>query len=143
MYEAAIVNVLGGEKLLGKNASTFGGFIAALRKGLPFKALHPLANTLGLKPSEAVALLGIPPRTLARRKKERKLTEEESNRLARLARITARATEAIGDREKAARWLKTPNRALGGKVPLSIVMTENGLPEVEAILGRIEHGIVS
>lgn len=143
MYESAIVNVLGGEKLLGKNAATFDGFVAAMKKGLPLKALDALAGTLGLKQSEAVSLLDIPPRTLARRKKEKKFTEEESNRLARIARITARATEAIGDRAKAARWLRAPNRALGGKVPLSVIKAENGLPEVEAILGRIEHGIHS
>lgn len=143
MYEAAIVNILGGERLIGKNATTFDGFIVVLKKGLPLKALDALAGTLGLKQSEAVSLLNIPPRTLARRKKEKKFTEEESNRLARIARITARATEAIGDSEKAARWVLAPNRALGGKVPLSVIMAENGLPEVEAILGRIEHGIHS
>ena len=143
MYEAAIVNILGGERLLGKNATTFDGFIAALKKGLPIKTLDALAGTFLLKRSEAVALLNIPPRTLARRKKEKKFTEGESNRLARIARITARATEAIGDSAKAARWLRAPNRALGGKIPLSVIMAENGLPEVEAVLGRIEHGIHS
>jgi putative toxin-antitoxin system antitoxin component (TIGR02293 family) len=143
VHEAAIVNILGGERLLGKNATTFDGFIAALKKGLPIKTLDALAGTLLLKRSEAVALLDIPPRTLARRKKEKKFTEGESNRLARIARITARATEAIGDSAKAARWLRAPNRALGGKIPLSVIMAENGLPEVEAVLGRIEHGIHS
>lgn len=143
MYESAMVRVLGGERVLGKGASTFDGFIAALRKGLPLRALDALMEALELKRNEAVSLLDIPPRTLARRKKERKFTEEESNRLARIARVTARATEAIGDKENAVRWLKTPNRALGGKIPLSIIMSENGLPEVEAILGRIEHGVYS
>lgn len=143
MYEKAIASVLGGKQLLGEDVFTFEGFIRAVRRGLPIKAIKSLSEVLSIRESEAVELIEIPPRTMARRKKERRLSPEESNRLARIARVTVRATEAIGDREKAARWLKAPNRALGGKTPLSVVLAENGLLEVEAILGRIEHGVHS
>ena len=61
----------------------------------------------------------------------------------RSARITALACEVLGDPEKAARWLRHPNRALAGRVPLSLLDTDLGACEVEAVLGRIEYGIFS
>jgi putative toxin-antitoxin system antitoxin component (TIGR02293 family) len=143
MYAAAIANVLGGPKVLGKNITTLDGLLKALSKGLPFRALEELAGILELERKEAVSVLNIPERTFARRKKEKRFTPEETDRLARVAWITARAVRAIGDREKAARWLKTPNRALGGRVPLSLVVSEVGAREVESVLGRIEHGVHS
>jgi putative toxin-antitoxin system antitoxin component (TIGR02293 family) len=63
--------------------------------------------------------------------------------LARLARLLVRAEEALGDREKAHRWLSTPNRALGGRRPLTLLDNDAGALAVERVLGRIEHGVYS
>lgn len=61
----------------------------------------------------------------------------------RLLSIAARAAEVLGSEEKASRWLHSPNRALDGRRPLDIVDTDLGAREVEAVLGRIEHGVYS
>jgi putative toxin-antitoxin system antitoxin component (TIGR02293 family) len=45
--------------------------------------------------------------------------------------------------EKAAQWLKTPNRALRGVRPLDQLDTDPGVREVEDILGRISYGVYS
>mgnify|MGYP001063279924 CR=1 FL=1 len=45
-------------------------------------------------------------------------------------------------REKAARWLTSENRALGGRTPISELDTDLGAEEVEAALQRLSHGIV-
>jgi len=58
-------------------------------------------------------------------------------------RIAAQAAEVLGSEEKASRWLHSPNRALGGSRPLDVVDTDLGAREVEAVLGRIEHGVYS
>jgi len=92
---------------------------------------------------EASTLLGIPSWTLARRKKEGRLTAEESERVYRLAHVIAKALEVFGNREKVGRWLRKPNRALGNLVPLSRLDTEAGTREIEAVLSRIEHGVFS
>jgi len=57
--------------------------------------------------------------------------------------ITARAGEVFANRGKALRWLQSPNPALGGRTPLNAAQTSEGCREVEDILGRIEHGIIS
>jgi putative toxin-antitoxin system antitoxin component (TIGR02293 family) len=62
---------------------------------------------------------------------------------ARVARVTVRAEEALGDRAKAERWMRAPNRALGGARPLDLLESDGGMREVERVLGRIEHGVFS
>lgn len=64
-----------------------------------------------------------------------------TDRLTRVARVMARAEEALGDAEKARRWLRKPNRALQGRVPLDLARSEAGARTVEQALGRIEHGL--
>ncbi len=68
---------------------------------------------------------------------------EGSDRLRRLVRVFARAEEVLGSSGKASRWLSRTNRALGGETPLSLLDTDAGSQEVEAVLGRIEKGVYS
>ena len=71
------------------------------------------------------------------------LTPAESDRTVRMARVYANAVEMIGDQEKAIGWLSTPNRALGGEMPLDQLDTDTGARMVEDILGRIAYGVYS
>jgi uncharacterized protein (DUF2384 family) len=41
------------------------------------------------------------------------------------------------------RWLKHPNRVLGGISPVSALDTEPGARQVENVLGRIAYGGIS
>ena len=53
------------------------------------------------------------------------------------------AAEDFGNADKAAQWLRTPNRALGGALPIDHLDTDLGTREVENILGRIAYGVYS
>lgn len=53
------------------------------------------------------------------------------------------ATEVLGNADKARRWLKSPNRALGGEVPFDLLDTEIGAHQVEEVLVRLNHGLFS
>jgi putative toxin-antitoxin system antitoxin component (TIGR02293 family) len=57
--------------------------------------------------------------------------------------VLARAVEVLDDADKAVHWLTTPNRALGGVVPMTLLDTPEGREQVETILGRIEYGVYS
>jgi putative toxin-antitoxin system antitoxin component (TIGR02293 family) len=72
-----------------------------------------------------------------------RLTPEQSDVVIRTARTLAKAIDVLGDREKAAHWLTTPNRALGGEIPISLLDTSAGAHEVETVLDRIEYGVYS
>ena len=97
----------------------------------------------GLTRPEVSAVLRLPPRTMARRKREGRLDPDESDRLLPLARIAAEAARILGDEEAAVGWLRDPNVALGGEMPMALLRTDIGARQVEQILGRIEYGVYS
>jgi putative toxin-antitoxin system antitoxin component (TIGR02293 family) len=114
-----------------------------VREGLPYATLDALAERLDIPVRDLTTVLGLPDRTMARRKREGKLRAGESDRLLRVARVAALAEEILGDKAKAARWLRRPNRALGGKTPLAALGTDLGASQVETVLHRVEHGVFS
>ena len=144
MATLAIPDVLGGEVILGGSFKRNGELAELVREGIPVRSLTLLALRLDLAQSEISEKIGIPQRTLTRRNaQDARLTPAESDRTVRLAQVFANATETLGSGEKAAAWLKTPNRALRGGRPLDQVDTDPGVREVEDILGRIAYGVYS
>jgi putative toxin-antitoxin system antitoxin component (TIGR02293 family) len=115
----------------------------AAKSGLPYASLETVIGKLRLGRDEAAAVLHLPQRTIARRKKEQRLQADESDRVLRLARIGAQASATLGNEEKAAQWLRRPNRALGNRAPLELLDNDIGTRQVEEILGRMEHGNIS
>ena len=113
-----------------------------VRQGLSYEALERLRRTLGISLSQFAALVGIPPRTLARRKTAKRLSSEESDRLLRLSRITGLTLRLFeGALPESRTWLIASNPALGGAAPLDFATTEIGAREVENLIGRLEYGI--
>ena len=144
MATFTVQNMLGGELVLGRMSEQGGGLAALVREGLPAEALFLLAKRLDLRQAEVSEKIGIPQRTLTRRlTRHARLTASESDRTVRLAQVFATAAETLGSEEKAAQWLKTPNRALRGGCPLDQLDTDPGVREVEDILGRISYGVYS
>jgi putative toxin-antitoxin system antitoxin component (TIGR02293 family) len=144
MGTEAIAEVLGGRKVLGKTIKRANDLAQLVRKGLPATSVTALAEKLDLGNAVLSRKLGIPQRTLTRRLSQRsRLTVAESDRTVRLARVYANAVEMIGDEKKAVEWLRTPNRALGGEIPLDQLDTDLGARTVEDILGRIAYGVYS
>lgn len=144
MEAAAIAEVLGGRKVLGRIVKSPDELTQLVRRGLPAGSLTALAGKLRVGNIVLSRKLGIPQRTLTRRLSQHsRLTAAESDRTVRLARVYANAVEMIGDEEKAAEWLRTPNRALGGERPLDRLDTDLGARAVEDVLGRIAYGVYS
>lgn len=55
-----------------------------------------------------------------------------------------RAVELFqGDEAAASQWLQSPAPALGNVAPLVMAETEDGAREVENLIGRISHGVVT
>ena len=144
MATHSIPDLLGGEVVLGRSMNNGGALAELVREGLPIKALLLLAERLDLRQAEISEKIGIPKRTLTRRLTQHsRLTAAESDRAVRLAQVYANAAETLGSGDKAAAWLKTPNRALRGGRPLDQLDTDPGVREVEDVLGRIAYGVYS
>ena len=89
-------------------------------------------------------VLGIPARTLARRKAEGLILEDETERIVRFLRVKGEVERMFhGKSASAARWMTTPKRALGGVTPLEAVATERGTLRVSNLIGQTMHGVVS
>lgn len=128
--------------LLGLKISEVSELLKLIRVGLAYSAWEAFLRNTHLEKKDVLSLVDIKERTLARRKEEGRLRPEESDRLVRAARIFAQAVELFeGDRESARRWLTSTQVALGGETPVEYASTEVGAREVEALIGRLEHGI--
>ncbi len=133
--------LLGGRGVLHAKPRTALDWVSVIRHGISSSAVEFIAKTIQVTQSELASALGIPERTLARRKREGTLNSEESAKVVRLARVVERAEEVFEDLETALTWLKTPNAALFRVTPLSLLDTDIGAESVMDTLGRIEHGV--
>jgi putative toxin-antitoxin system antitoxin component (TIGR02293 family) len=85
----------------------------------------------------------VPKATLARRKAgaERRLSPQESDRVARMASLWTFTLDVWKTVEAAQRFLREPHPLLKGKIPFEVaVETEIGARTVEEILGRLKYG---
>jgi putative toxin-antitoxin system antitoxin component (TIGR02293 family) len=129
---------------LGLTAANPAELIQQLERGFSFRTLQTFESRSGLAMSRLAATIGIPERTLARRRVSRRLTPDESERLLRISAIFEDAVDLFeGDVAAAVNWLTTPRKALGDRAPLAYARTEPGAREVENLIGRLEHGIFS
>lgn len=117
--------------------------IEKVRDGLPLAEFHALRDLLGLTEERLAGLLGMSRATLHRRKTDGTLDRSASDRLVRFARLFLRAVDVLGGEKAARSWLAAPAIAFHGECPLDFADTEVGAREVEALLGRIEHGVFS
>lgn len=139
----SVAAILGGEKVFKRPVSSTLQMRELVRSGLPYSALESVLDVLGMQSKQIVELLGIAPRTLARRKEARQLNALESDRLYRIASVLHLASEVLGSIDKGRKWLSRPNRALAQAEPLSLLDTEIGRRQVEDVLNRINFGIYS
>ncbi len=110
-----------------------------LLEGLPLTSFQVLSEALQIPRDRLAELVGIAPRTLARRKV---FKPDESERIFRFGRIFQDALELFnGEAEEARTWLKRPQFGLGGAVPLEFARTEPGAQEVRALIGRLNEGV--
>ena len=139
---ARIQSLLGGEANTGPLHSER-DIVRLIRQGVPTAAVdHFLA-------ASRLSFNALDPQVLNRRTFKRRqenaqpLDPAESDRLIRMVSVVASAEETFGDVEKAHLWLNRENRTLGGETPLGMVDTDHGARAVEALLGRIGHGLAA
>jgi len=117
--------------------------IKQISKGLAFSELEHLRHEID-EPMESLARqLSISRSTLQRRKAERRLSPQESDRVIRFWKILQHAVDLFGTVDRARTWLKHPQFGLGGAVPMEFAKTEAGAREVDDLLGRIDYGVYS
>jgi putative toxin-antitoxin system antitoxin component (TIGR02293 family) len=144
MEAARIVELLGGQRAIGGKVSSTADFIPLIRAGFSSRSVDKLLQHLGLKLDPVLQALRINQRTMHRRRTaESRLTREESEKIYRLARLTALAEQVFEDRTQAQIWLTSAIPGLGGVTPLSLLDTDEGARQSENELLRLAWGVYS
>ena len=145
LIQPATLALLGGRHIVYESArrgASASGEKASLPQFFRFKyaAVENLGRFLGESALRLMRIIESNERTAQRRKEQGALTADESDRIARIARVIQRSIDAFGDKTQAREWLKRPNRALQGFAPLGLLGTDAGAALVTDELGRIEYG---
>jgi putative toxin-antitoxin system antitoxin component (TIGR02293 family) len=136
-----IVRVMAGRRGFRKKIRTLGELRKAVSEGLPKSALRNAASSVAMGESANQIIYRVVPRgTYSKRKK---LSQAESERTERLARIVATAQFVFDGDEIARRFLNVSHPLLGGETPLELSYSELGAREVEELLWRIFYGVPS
>lgn len=139
---AKVIDVVGGERLIGRSVRSTGDLIAAVRAGLPASTVQYVVDAGRMSLME-VDFAVMPRKTLTRRTKSGMLTAEQSDRLMRVARVIALAEDVFGSQEKAGIWLRRETSPLGGVSPMSLLDTTEGAVQVEHLINRIAYGVAA
>ncbi len=132
-------DLLGGVAGVGLEVHSDADMAGAVAGGFPIKAIDELRQR-GVTEAEVGSLI-IKPRTLShRRANGGRLTVDESDRAARVARGLVLAERTFASRDKAHRWLHRSLGALGGRTPMELIRTDAGARVVESLLARISWG---
>jgi putative toxin-antitoxin system antitoxin component (TIGR02293 family) len=112
-----------------------------IESGVPGKAIPNLLLLLDFTREDFSVLLGRARKTLNELEQRAHLSRSDSDLLYRIARALVYAVNVFGETGYAVQWLKAPNEALGGAVPLNLLATVEGDEIVRTELGTIEHGL--
>ena len=136
---ASAAEHLGGADAIGREVLSDADMAQAVATGFTVATIDALKRR-GITDREVGSLI-IKPRTLSHRRANRhKLTVEESDRAARVARAMALAEKTFASQEKADRWLHKNLNALEGRTPMELIRTDAGTRIVENLLARISWG---
>jgi putative toxin-antitoxin system antitoxin component (TIGR02293 family) len=137
----AVVEALGGARVLRAEVRTLPELSRRVSRGLPFRSLRRVVDLFPEAQRRRIEQLIVPRTTLQRREAAGTLSPEESERLERVARLTALAEHVWESREAAQSWLVTPHPLLEGEAPLDLAASELGARRVEDVLWKLEYSL--
>jgi len=129
--------------LIGMQMYAESDMVTVVEQGLPTKAYHQLVRHVHLEPSVIAS-----ESTMRRRLQKRggKFSQEESEKLMRVAWVFALAAEVFGEEAKAKRWFSRESNYLPGQAPISpmkLCETDRGGRLVEEYLRRAQYGFAA
>ena len=114
---------------------------AAIKSGLPAAFLDEAIAKLGLTRAELLEGLGIASSTAARVKKDQKrFSPDDSERLARLARLWHEVFQIYETDEGTRGWLTSPVPSVGG-IPVAMLGTGEGFERAQRSIMQLAYGV--
>jgi len=137
---------LGGKKFWSHRLSSRSDVHSAIMGGVKYGSLIYLVNQVkGLDESDVVKVLGISSRTLRRQSEtpDKAMPTDLASKAWLFAETLAKATEILGSKEEAERWMSKPAMGLDGQRPIDLLQTVQGAELVSDFLTRLEYGVYS
>jgi putative toxin-antitoxin system antitoxin component (TIGR02293 family) len=145
-YETAIVQFLGGEKMVGiSDANEPLALHRLVLAGIPARCVVYFKTNSGLSNVFISHLLGVSEKTFSRWQEHPKksIGAVASDRLLRSAKVIALAEGVLESRENARAWMSQPQAPLNNTVPQDLLTTDVGAQQVEDLLLKMEHGYLA
>lgn len=137
---ARVADMMGGVGTLGRSISSIGELREAVESGLPVTALDAVVRHVAQDDRGAAELkYRIVPKTTLRRRL--RLDPEESQRLERLARMSALAEDVWENADLAHEFLTSAQPQLGGERPVDLARSDLGTRQVEMLLMKLEYAL--
>jgi putative toxin-antitoxin system antitoxin component (TIGR02293 family) len=122
-----------------REVASEGDLADVVDRRLPTRSIKSLVRG-GLE-QRAVHSLVIPKRTLGHRTDKRELlSQDESDKMVRIARVMALAETVFGDKKRSQVWLRDSEQ-FNGKSPLAKAATSAGARQVEERLYQVYYGM--
>jgi putative toxin-antitoxin system antitoxin component (TIGR02293 family) len=136
----SVARILGGDRMLGRRVRSVADLREAVESGLPVQSLDLVARHVTRSDTDAFRLMYriVPKTTLHRRQR---LNPEESQRLERLARMTALAEDVWEKDDLAHEFLTSAQPQLGGERPIDLARSDLGTRQVEDLLYKLEYSL--
>lgn len=118
--------------------------ITAARRGVAVSEAVETMEAWSIPVARFAAILGCSDRKWSRARAgalDVLLSPAESDRLLRTHRLLAHARTVFDEDADVRTWLSTPNAALAGESPLSLLDTDAGVRLVDEVLTRLEFGV--
>jgi putative toxin-antitoxin system antitoxin component (TIGR02293 family) len=141
IVERSLANLLGMKAKRARSATSI-DLSDAIGRGLPVETVDAISELVA-PGNTSLRYRIVPKATLMRRHRSvaRRLSVDESERVARLARVWAFALDVWKSPQAAQRFLGEPHMLLGERIPRELAAdTEIGARAVEDVLGGLKYG---
>jgi putative toxin-antitoxin system antitoxin component (TIGR02293 family) len=133
------------ESLLGvntKHAESTLGLARSIEQGLPIAAVDKVARCVAPDSTRIFTYKVVPKATFERRRqKKERLTTQEGDKLARVAKVFVFGMSIFRDHEKVRDFLTRPHMMLENEAPIDVALsTGAGADAVINLLGRAAYG---
>lgn len=121
------------------------GLRTAIHEGLTYALFDAIQSYAPFSEQEWADYLDVSTKTLYRYRTagEGRLKPIHSEKVLEITEVLQKGVDVFGTMEALNQWLRTPNHALGGDLPASLLKDTYGKAWVLDELVRIEHGILS
>ncbi len=129
------------ESILGLQTIMFTEKEKIVKRGISKDQLAAIKEVFEFDYNTLSDLLAVTDRTLHLKKGKDTFSLIVSDRIMALVELYSYGYAVFGDKDLFHTWMKSANRALGGRMPLEVIETHPGMLEVRSLIRKVRKGV--